>query len=510
MNNEELTDFEEGSRIRTLLESAAIEDADQYAQLKELVNLYDWERFSGEELENRMAGIGIPRLGGKKASGSVLVTDRNALFSTLQANASTGAVSLSIEAGRTFSFSFPIFANLIQDLRIETVSVVAIDAVTGVVSIAAPLASGFLRGAFLVFVSGSSKTIPKGSLLRTEDLLAPVVRFLTLEEGTIPLGFLDSAPIGIEAISEGSLGNVARNTRIVFESSPFEGASASLLRGTEGGFDRQSDSSLRERARTDAFRTLARATTPALEAFLLGVRSLDRLGREWRVLSARVLRTEERGFLVVWPGGFGFVETEQRVKIPLLVGAIDGTRLFALGEFPLVPETLLLEKEVSPGLWEVIEAWVNEATGEGEFRTALSGGDSIRASYTTYIGVVREWQTRINGSTSRRSEEGWGCASAGWPCLVTPPRKRIFPQIRLAIQITGGEEATRILSVVKEVSQTLLQGIGLGGVFRRSELIEQLMRVEGIENVEVIEPTKDLFLDIDEAFDPADLLLLLQ
>jgi uncharacterized phage protein gp47/JayE len=57
-----LTDFEIGSAIRTILEAAALEDDEQYFQMVQLLDAFSIQTSAGSDLDARVADFNIIRL----------------------------------------------------------------------------------------------------------------------------------------------------------------------------------------------------------------------------------------------------------------------------------------------------------------------------------------------------------------------------------------------------------------------------------------------------------------
>ena len=95
--NTNISDFNVGSVIRTILESMALEDANQYYQMYSLLDSFFLQSATGEALDDRAADYDISRKPSTSSGGQVLFLDTNLQRSFLTANVDAGATVLYVE-----------------------------------------------------------------------------------------------------------------------------------------------------------------------------------------------------------------------------------------------------------------------------------------------------------------------------------------------------------------------------------------------------------------------------
>jgi hypothetical protein len=109
----DLTDFEIGSAIRTIIEAAALEDDEQYFQMVQLLDAFRLSSASGQELDDRVAEYGVVRLQPESSSGVVYIQDENLVTSLLAFNVLAGATLVFLDDTTKFPTSgFPFTMRL--------------------------------------------------------------------------------------------------------------------------------------------------------------------------------------------------------------------------------------------------------------------------------------------------------------------------------------------------------------------------------------------------------------
>ena len=111
--NTNITDFNVGSVIRTLLEAVALEDATQYAQMLNILNSFFLANAAGGELNSRAAEYDITRKESSPSTGSVrfldLSLEKAYLVQDLVAGVST---SIPVDDASVFPTVFPLTVRL--------------------------------------------------------------------------------------------------------------------------------------------------------------------------------------------------------------------------------------------------------------------------------------------------------------------------------------------------------------------------------------------------------------
>ena len=88
--NTNLTDFNVGSVIRTILEAMAIEDSDQYSQISNVLNSFFLKNVFGQQLDDRSAEYDIFRRFAGPSVGEVVFLDTELQRSFLTITAQPG------------------------------------------------------------------------------------------------------------------------------------------------------------------------------------------------------------------------------------------------------------------------------------------------------------------------------------------------------------------------------------------------------------------------------------
>jgi len=270
----ELTDFEVGSVIRTIIEAAALEDDEQYFQMVMLLDAFRLTSAAGQDLDDRVAEYNIIRLQPQAASGTVLIENGNLVTSDLVFSVPSSATSAFIENSSAFPTSgFPYVVRIGEGTTaVEDIDVSANNTGTGQLTFSSPLVNAHGIAERVSLVSGSDITLQPGIRVQVPatSTTASII-FDTTETGTIVAGNFQSTPIRALAEIPGSDGNIGTSKITQFVSSlPFNGALVTNITNFAGGRDLESDDELRDRARAQ-IQSLSRGTVLSLQQGVLGV-----------------------------------------------------------------------------------------------------------------------------------------------------------------------------------------------------------------------------------------------
>lgn len=306
--NTELTDFEVGSVIRTILEAAAIEDDEQYFQMVQLLDAFSIFTAEEEDLDDRAAEFNIIRLTEKPAVGNVIVQDGNLITNNLAFDVLSGAVTIVLDSSDSFPTSgFPYVIRIGEGTTsVEDVTVSANDTGTDTLTVSS-LSNNHSIGSIVSFVSGAADiNISAGMQVQTSATGTEVaIQFISTETGIIINGNLNSTPISVQASLPGPEGNVGvGRVREFTASPPFDGALVTNVEQFSGGRNVETDSEFRDRIR-DTIQSLTRGTPLALKEAALGV--ADPVTGQ-RVSTANVLEDFVNDEVIVYvDDGTGFV-----------------------------------------------------------------------------------------------------------------------------------------------------------------------------------------------------------
>jgi len=99
----DITDFNRGSVIRTILEAAALEDDEQYYQMVQIIRDFSYRTASGRGLLRRARDYSVYKNPATAAFGHVVFMDTNLERSYLSSNVNAGATSISVEDGTVYN-----------------------------------------------------------------------------------------------------------------------------------------------------------------------------------------------------------------------------------------------------------------------------------------------------------------------------------------------------------------------------------------------------------------------
>lgn len=516
----ELTDYNIGSIIRTILEAFAMEDDEQYSQMVNLSLLWNLDNVRGNDLDERLLEWNVQRFSALPAAGEVIVSNQSIVTSFLSGDHPAGSITLTLLS----SAGFPT-TGLPKTVRVdekasseEDPTYSANNISTNVLSLAVPLANDHADGARVSLVEGGLQSANAGTRIQTRpNPLTDILPATLLEDAVVEPGDYDSDPVLAIMDTAGSIGRVSRGAIEQFVGSPpFNGALVRNESPFTGGWDRESDDQFRNRGRKK-LQSLGRGTPLSLEQLILGVEFTGLDGRTWRIISARVWEHTRPGCtdwvdLYVWPGAFDFVEVEQ-IMSPLeftdpVAGAEDGQKFFRLPHVAIVPQSMVLQRWIVGGTgWSPMiqgtDYWFNEGTGWIRIvNPGLNKGDRLQViQYNRYTGLLQEAQTVINGVASNPVIYP-GIGAAGVKVLATYPRPaKLAGPIRAAIQVRDGFVEQDVSPLVSNEITRYLTEIRVGDDVILAEMIERSMGVEGMYNIQFSYPTGDIILLEDQVLD---------
>lgn len=399
--NSTLTDFNRGSVIRTILETAALEDDEQYYQMVQILREFSFRTATGEGLVRRAADFNLVPLTASPAFGEILFMDTNLERSYLASNTSAGAGSLVVEDASVFSALTPPF-----DVRIgegtsvqEDVEVSSITVATGTLTLTGTASNDhiglsdaslsgirdefYLDSARVSYVSGDpDENINSGEVVAAPAVgELPQVRFLTTDSTILENGDFKSALVAVRAERPGIVGNVGPLRIVSFPTTvPFSGALVVNPSATGGGIEAETDAQFAERISLH-IASLSRGTLIAIRNYLLQV--------EVAATGQRVAR-------------LGIVE--EFVTDPELPGTgtvkiyiDDGTGSFVPESDAFAKGNLLSDPVPNPGA-SSISVNVTEGTFSSAGFLIIDPSDNAEVvEYTSYTGTPAVFQ--INGFT---------------------------------------------------------------------------------------------------------------
>lgn len=531
--NPELTDYNVGSRIRTILEAAALEDDEQYHQMTALLLLWNLDNIRGRDLDERLLEWNLSRFEALPAHGYVIVSNNDLVTSFLANSTAIGVTAITILSSAGFptvgAFTARVGEGTTEE---ETLSVASNNVSTGTLSLSVPVAKNHYGGDRVSLVQGGPLVAGAGQRIRVRGAVEGYdVTATLLENATIDAGDYDSNRVRAVVDTPGTIGRVAAGAfREFVGTAPFDGA---LVRNDApffGGRDEESDDEFRSRGR-NKIQSLSRSTRLALEQLVLGISYTGLDGASWRVISAKTQEFyghdgNDWVYLYIWPGSFDFIESVITLAPESLTSAAeDGQKFFKLAHPAVVPDSLFLEYYPAGGTgWEPliqgVHYYLNEGTGWleiidptltvvsafGPIRSVgLNKGDQLRATqYRYYTGLIQQVQVAVNGVVQNPTVYP-GISAAGVKVLVTFPRAKKIRDIRASIQVNPGYTEASVSILVQGFLSRYLTELQIGQDIILAEMIERAMGTEGMYNVQFSSPTQDITLLEDEIIDQEDL-----
>lgn len=381
LNRPDITDYNVGSAIRTILEAASREDDEQYFQMVQLLDAFNIFSASGTDLDARVADADLTRLQPAASTGRIKIQDENLIKSTLRFDALTTATTIELEDSTKFpTVGFPYTVRIGEEtVEVEDVSVSANNTTTNTLSVSV-LTKDHDIGDRVAFVSGvADLTLAANIQVQTPAVgtEAPIV-FVSIEQGTIVNGNYRSTPIKAKAVVPGKSGNIGAGRISEFSSSPpFTGASVTNITSFSSGRNTETDAELRDRYLLK-LQSLSAGTPLALKEGVLGITDPS-TGQ--RVVTSNVFEDFVNDEVIVYvDDGTGFVPDQvllprDSLDASSIVGASSLSAVDA-SEFP--GEGFILVSPENSAQIELIEySSVNYTTNDFTLATnAVNAHDS--------------------------------------------------------------------------------------------------------------------------------------
>lgn len=324
-----LTDFNVGSRIRTIIEAVSLEDDEQYFQMVQLLDAFNIQKASGTDLDDRAKDYDETRLQPSTSAGSIVITNTVLPTSTLLLNFSIGVLALTVVSSASFpSSGFPYTIRVGEGTtNVEDVVCSAINFGTNILTTAATI-NGHNAGDRVSFVSGTAdQNLVSGIQGQTKAIgnSAPI-KFITTEKGTLVNGNYFSTPVKGRAVVAGSTGNVGTGTIVAFTAGPpFPGAGITNIKAFGGGRDLETDPDFRGRVLSKV-QLLTKATVLAVRECVKGV--TDPVTFQTVTSSSLLERFSTNEVIVYIDDGTGFTPdqvTLARTTVKAFTAAGSGT-----------------------------------------------------------------------------------------------------------------------------------------------------------------------------------------
>lgn len=338
-----LTDINAGSVLLSLLEACVANDFENSTAILNVLQLFNIDAVSNNDLDARAADYGLTRKASVKASGQVTLFNTNiskrssglyvikpapiAGQTTIYVNNTTGwAPTGAIYIGRgTQSFEGPISYTAITVF--PTYSAITLSSALQKDHLISDLVIDSQGQPDNIITAGTAVKIPANSQ-------NPEVQYVTLRDAVIPSGEDSVTGVDVIAIVAGSLGNAQINTITQFDTSPFSGAAVANTSAFSNGRDIETDTELRNRIKSYSA-SLARGTPAAIIAAILNVSDSDDSKQVASAIMTEPASVDEPSILYI-DDGAGFQPSYAGQSVDQLLANATGKEEFLqLANFPL-------------------------------------------------------------------------------------------------------------------------------------------------------------------------------
>jgi len=423
--NSEVDDINPGSVNRTLLEAAALQDADQYIQIARLKQAFSLRNARGSALDERGQDYGIERKQPTVAIGLVKFGDTGVVAkteSTLALTAGIGTTSVTLTDGT----AFPLVGALIfeRGTPSQRELVQYTTRVGNVFTLALPTTLAHAAGTSVILsTAGGDRTIATNTVVSVPATLdTEQLDFTTQAVATLLDGDVYSNEVAVISNSTGSAFNVGTAQIRVVNNPPFPTVTVTNDAPTQGGSDQEVDADYVSRIQQE-LNALSAGNLEALLVAALGVS----LPSGQRVLNAQVVEEfADPDVSVYIDDGTGLVTTTtSRTTLELLIHRAEaGQRRARLIYWPVVSGTLSLKKSDVRGTVDAITPGVGTAvctdTGAGFTPGALVGRqviDDNRNVFTITANTANDFTVTV--TTTNPTVGPYGILTVGFLALGT-------------------------------------------------------------------------------------------
>jgi len=377
-----ITDVRAGSIISTLLEGVAQEDAQQYIAMLDIIQNYNLDTTSGEDLEERALEYGLEKLDSFASTGYVsfgdsAITKRQSLIYANSPAPISGQVYVDVETVDDVG-SFATSGTIIVGRGTVNAETIAYSSITDNTEYQRfNLSAGFVNvhatGETVIYSQGGARSIPVGQdvYLPAGDLSAEV-HFTTIEAAEILDGEDTESDVLVRCSSNGSSGNAPINSITVFSSLPWSTATVTNDESFVNGREIETDQELRDRIR-NTVQSLSRGTVLSILSKIARVQDDD--GIKSVVSSTyREATVLDKSSYIYIDDGTGFEPSHSAQGFETVIDEAAGTEQFLhLDNFPLL---------------------------KGSLTTLNSEPYALISGYDLEIGVGGETETIIFSSTA--------------------------------------------------------------------------------------------------------------
>lgn len=377
---------------------------------------------------------------------------------------------------------------------------------------AAVKATGLVQ--FYRTAGAGATPVPIGSVVAASFPGVADVSFETTAVGTIPAGAPpQQVSIAVRALVAGTASNVGAGT-INKRVTPITGVDVvGNTLAIIGGEDKESDASLRERARLFIL-SLAVCTPSSLEALALTIGVAEHADGvqgaaiPYLTSSTPTVRrcvysrlVEDPAFpcvstLYVDDGsGFAGIPTGQLygsvVNAVLVAAATGGEVRIRFPFWPITPAAPFILRKNTVPLTEGLHYRVDRSNGRIVLTSALVAGGLVDASGTFHCDLARAVQYAVEGDPAdRKNWPGWRAASS--VVFVRYATAQLVTVIGTVATDPNYDHATIAATTAPAAVQSYINGLGIGVDVVWAELVAAIMGVEGVTDCSVSTPAANI------------------
>jgi len=147
-------------------------------------------------------------------------------------------------------------------------------------------------------------------------------------------------------------------------------------------------------------------------------------------------------------------------------------------------------------LTEGTDYYLDRASGQINFVTALVAGEAVFAEYERFTGLIALAQLVVDGDPDDRATYP-GLRAAGVQVTVLVPSV-LVQNVTASLVVAAGYEEASVIAAVEDAIKAYINGLGISGDVVRNQLIAQIMAVAGVSNCTLTAPAADVVLLDDQ------------
>jgi uncharacterized phage protein gp47/JayE len=273
-----ITDFNPGSVVLTLLETAAQEDFQQYVQMVQLIENFNLDTTSGTDLDDRAAEYGLTRLEALPHSGFITISDLrfNKIASGVYAGLpgpTSSSLTINVDDASSFTSTGSIYIGRGTSNSEGPIAYSIAPVDNGsfwTITLDIALANDHGTDEEVVLAQFGNRVVTAGTEVRIpESDFSQEVIFEINQTQTLLDGESEIENTLATALEPGGF-NVPSGSIIQFINSPFTGSAVTNPLSFVNGRDIESDQELRDRIR-DTIQSLSRGTGRSIETGIVGL-----------------------------------------------------------------------------------------------------------------------------------------------------------------------------------------------------------------------------------------------